>query len=120
MTKPIPSTLLEELTSYGVDDWVDEALVSGNIARRLTEEPEERRIVAIGIITVALTSKLVEAGYIDTDGNFQVWQMSAADAAMKIANDWLALPKPDCTPGEVVWLQNTDLGDELAKAGRLD
>ena len=109
------SSLLNELVLSGLDDWVHDAEVCGNIARRVAESPDDRRIVAIGIVTAALTSNLVDAGQIDSEGNFQPWEMSPTAAASKIAIDWLSLPSPDCAPGELFWLQNTAHGDSLAR-----
>ena len=113
------SSLLNELVLSGLDDWVHDAEVCGNIARGIVQDPNDRRIVAIGIVTAALNSELVQAGKIGPEGNFEPWEMSPAEAASKIASDWLALPDPDCAPGELFWLQNTERGDSIARAAGL-
>lgn len=108
-------SLIEDLVANGVDDWVYEALVCGNIARRRASDPQERRAIALGLIAEALFSGLMVPGSVNRDG-FVPWHCSLAESFERIATAWLNAPDPDVRPGEVVWLSNTESGNRLGEA----
>ncbi len=108
-------TLVQDLVANGVDDWVYEALISGNIARRVVSSPEERRAVAFGLIAEVLFNGLMEAGETPTGMGFVPWGTDAADSLLRIAQGWMTREDPDVGPGEIVWLRNTAKGDALGR-----
>ena len=107
-------TLVEDLVAHGVDDWVDDSLVWGNIAARAAPSVDDRLPVALGVITTALLTGLMVAG--DVMGGFQPWDMSPAESAAAIAQRWLVLDEPGVRPGDICWLCNTSAGEELGRA----
>lgn len=107
-------TLIEDLVTRCVDDWVHEAEVWGEIARRAELSADDRLPIAIGVITFALLSGLVIAG--DVMGGFQPWDMSPSESAAAIADRWLPLEDPAVLPGDICWFCNTPAGDELGRA----
>lgn len=107
-------TLLEDLVAHGVDDWVDDASVWGNIAARAALSVDDRLPIALGVISTALLKGLMIAG--DVMGGFQPWDMSPAESAAAIAERWLALDDPGVRPGDIFWLSNTAAGEELGEA----
>ena len=109
-------TLLEDLVANGVDDWVYEALVYGNIARRVVAAPTERRAVALGLITEALLTGFMEAGETPAGEGFVPWPVEPIDAVTRICREWTARDDPGVGPGEIVWLRNTPKGDALGNA----
>lgn len=109
-------TLVEDMVANGVDDWVDEALVSGNIARRVVSAPTERRAVALGLIAEVLFSGLMEAGETPKGGGFVPWGTDPGESLSRIAERWMGRANPDVGPGEVVWLRNTAAGDTVGTA----
>lgn len=107
-------TLIEDLVAHGVDDWVHDAEVWGNIAGRAALSIEDRLPIALGVITVALLQGLVIAG--DVMGGFQPWATSPSESAAVIAERWLRLADPAVRPGDICWLNNTIAGEELGHA----
>ncbi|MCZ7629439.1 MAG: hypothetical protein M5U19_10470 [Microthrixaceae bacterium] len=75
-------TLIEDMLANGVDDWVDEALVFGNIARRVTEDASDRRAVAIGVIVSVLLAGQMEAGETPSGEGFRRWDVTPEEAAL--------------------------------------
>ena len=106
-------TLIEDLVAHGVDDWVYEALVFGNIARRVASDPTDRRAIAIGLISEALLAGLMEAGETVPGTGFVPWRLDPEQAVVRIAREWTKRDDPGVGPGEIVWLRNTDRGDTL-------
>lgn len=110
-------TLLEDLLANGVDDWVYEALVCGNIARRVADHPNDRRAVAIGLIAAAVLGGYMEAG--STPGGergFVPWGVEPGEATLRVAMEWMARDAVDVGPGEIVWLRNTAKGDAVGRS----
>lgn len=111
------SSLLEELVANGVDDWVYEAWVYGNIASRVVSAPREKRAVALGLITEALLTGLMEAGETPPgEGGFVPWPIEPIEAVARICRTWTAREDPAVGPGEIVWLRNTPTGNALGHA----
>ena len=108
-------SLLEDLVVSGLDDWVDEAEVIGNIARRAAEDLDDRFAIAVGLIQTAILRGLVIPGGLTNEG-FDAWSLSETDAASQVLSRWVAFDNPAVLPGDVVWLKNTDKGDALGLA----
>jgi len=109
-------TLLEDLLANGVDDWVYEALICGNIARRVVDDPADRRAIAIGLIAAAVIDGLVVPGQPVAGGGFEPWDLSPEQATLRVAREWLERAEVDVGPGAIVWLQNTATGDVIGRA----
>lgn len=109
-------TLVEDVLANGVDDWVDEALVFGNIARRVAEDAFDRRAVAIGLIVSVLLAGQMEAGETPTGEGFRPWDATPEEAALRVASEWMARSDVNVYPGEIVWLRNTPVGDAIGQA----
>lgn len=109
-------TLVEDLLANGVDDWVDEALVCGNIARRVVEDAADRRAVAIGLIASVLLAGQMEAGETPPGQGFRPWNLTPGEAVLRIASEWMARSDVNVYPGEIVWLRNTPAGNAIGEA----
>ena len=107
-------TLIEDLVAHGVDDWVDDAWVFGNIASRAALSVEDRLPIAIGVITFSLVKGFVIAG--DVMDGFQPWAMSASQSVRAISERWLTREDPAVRPGDICWFSNTAVGEELGLA----
>lgn len=106
-------TLLENLLCRGVDDWVDDATVFGNIASRVAHTPEDRRLVAVGLLALAVLQGLVVSGDLAQDEGFEPWDVPAEAAARRIVDTWMAASEPSIAPGDVCWLRSTGRGDAI-------
>ncbi|MFT4049173.1 MAG: hypothetical protein QM648_04960 [Solirubrobacterales bacterium] len=107
-------TLLEDLLTRGVDDWVSASelmAVSGDIG---AQSDEDRRTIAIGVATHAILEGLVEPGGVTNDG-FVPWAIPPSEAVIRMAREWLERDDPDVIPGELFWLRNTDSGDRMGR-----
>ena len=100
-------TLVEDMLANGADDWVYEALVSGNIARRVAEDDSDRRAVAIGLIVSVLLAGQMEAVETPSGEGFRPWLATPEEAALRVASEWMARSNVNVYPGEIVWLRNT-------------
>jgi len=116
MTTWLDCTLLEDLLANGVEDWVYEALICGNIARRVVLDPRDRRSVAIGLIAEALINGLVVAGETPPNVGFTAWNCSPIESLQRIVENWSNRSNPDVLPGEIVWLKNTEAGNAIGEA----
>lgn len=109
-------TLIEDMLANGVDDWVDEALVFGNIARRVVADASDRRAVAIGLIESVLLAGQMDAGETVSCMGFRPWDATPEEAALRVASEWMSRADPNVYPGEIVWLRNTSTGDAIGQA----
>jgi hypothetical protein len=108
-------TLLEDLLARGVDDWVYEAEVYGIAQRSGLVDPDQVRMLAVGLIAEALSRGLVIAG--DYDGaQHQPWDCSVGEAVARIEEKWLKWGMEVPTPGALVWLDMTPTGQEIGEA----
>lgn len=109
-----PGSLIEELLARGVDDWVSAAELLDMASSAGVAEPNDRLTVAIGLATEAILRGLVEAGDVSEDG-FTAWSCTPFEAIARVAETWLAREDSLVMPGEIVWLSNTDQGNEMAE-----
>jgi hypothetical protein len=108
-------TLLEDIIARGIDDWVYAAEVHDIAARTGLSDPEQLRMLAVGLIAEALVQGLLVAG--DYDGvEHRPWSVSVGEAIARIAEDWLKWGNEVPTPGAIVWLDLTPAGREIAEA----
>lgn len=107
-------TATEDLLVGGLDDWADASWVYGRVWD-LADDPENRRTMAIGLITEVLVQGLMIPGDVDEQGHHP-WPHSPGDAIERIAREWIIDWKYECpTPGAIVWLANSAVGDEVAR-----
>ncbi len=107
-------TMIEDLVSSGVLDWVSAGEVYGVAASSGVEDPNERRHLAIGLIADVLLRGFMVAG--DTPpGGFVPWASPPTEQLSRIASEWLAKPDAELWIGEICWLRNTELGDALGR-----
>ena len=99
----------------GLDDWVYEAYVYGNLALLVADDPSDRRAISIGLIASTIWSGYMVAGNV-THAGFKQWELSSAQAVSRITESWHARPEIVVSPGEIVWLCNTDKGKEIGQA----
>jgi len=114
MIQSTERTLIEDFLIYGLDDWIHVSAVAGNIVRRVVEDAEDRRAVAIGLMASAVCRGLVQAGEI-VDGKFAPWALDPDRAVAHITDQWMKIEAGEERPGDVVWLCNTEAGDALAQ-----
>jgi hypothetical protein len=108
-------TILEDVLARGVDDWVYEAEVFTIARRSGLTEPDQLRALSLGLITEVIVRGLMTPGEYDGETH-RPWDCSTGDAVVRITEDWLASRDDVPTPGSVVWLSNTELGERMGKA----
>ncbi len=106
-------TAKEDVLIGGLDDDISAEWVLTSIWDDVT--PDNRRPLGIGLIAELLVENCVVAGDIDKDG-FHQWGCSVGESIERITREWLCewgdeLP----TPGAIVWLVNTELGNQVAR-----
>ncbi|WP_295775625.1 hypothetical protein [uncultured Microbacterium sp.] len=107
-------TPLEDVVVGGLDDWIYETWVSNSVWN-LTP-PQNRRTVTLGLIAELLVSGLMIPGTVDRQGHHP-WTCSIGDSIERIVREWITDWGQEVpTPGAIVWLDNTEMGDELARA----
>ena len=76
------------------------------------EDPEERRLITLRMVSGLLEAGLVRAGFPTPDGlGFEPWAETVDEAMARIAHEWDALGRePDI--GEIAWFDITEKGRE--------
>lgn len=106
---PKESVLVEGLYDFVHDSWVI------NYLRKTVAEPQWRT-AAIGLIAELLVNELMLPGDL-SGGEHHPWDCSTGDAIKRITAEWLVYDSYDLPyPGAVVWLANTEAGNEIARA----
>ncbi|WP_166350666.1 hypothetical protein [Phytoactinopolyspora limicola] len=77
-------------------------------------EPEDLRDPSVGLIARLLLTGLVVAGEVDGSGHVP-WDCSAAEAMVRIVEDWNSRSDPFVMPGEIVWLDTTLAGHKIGE-----
>ena len=112
---PGTTQIRNELLDRGRTDMLQLGVVVSVVARHLGRSMEDELVMESTIeeIRDLLESGYVVAGYTARDGDgllyVSSWEIPPADAVKRIEADWMELgrlPKP----GEVVWLELTDVG----------
>lgn len=109
---PKESTLVEGLYDMVYASWVI------NFVRETVPEPLWRP-TTIGLIAELLVEGLMLPGEVDYEGIHHPWDCSAGEAIARIALEWLTTEwSHDGVPypGAIVWLANTEAGNEIARA----
>jgi hypothetical protein len=107
-------SLIEDALANGVDDWVYAAWIAG-IAGRVVSDPDVVRHVSLGLIAELLLNGWMVAGDV-TDVGHVPWEISTAAAIERITREWMTIGDAQLYPGQIVWLANTERGNELGQA----
>lgn len=111
------NAVIPELLVRGLDDWIDLAEVvwvvrSSGLAKTKIEIVDR----SLEVIRILLAKGYANIGeVVDKDGLcFNPWSNAAEDAVARIRRLWQAADQP-LRPGDICWLENTPLGDQVAK-----
>jgi hypothetical protein len=108
-------TLIEDLLVSGLDDPVYAGWIRAIAAQSALTDPGRLRELSLGIIVEVLCPGLMVPGDYDQDGHHP-WPHSPGDAIERISREWLDQWAYDVpAPGAIVWLANTDFGNEVAR-----
>lgn len=108
-------TLVEDLLVSGLDDDAYAAWVYQVVTRSGLTDQGQLRALAIGTIAEVICRGLMVPGDEDRDGHHP-WPESRGDAMERITREWLAeWPDDIPTPGAIVWLANTEAGNNVAR-----
>jgi biotin synthase-related radical SAM superfamily protein len=105
-----------ELLKHGIEDWIQAAEVV-SIVKSNSEinDYEKLRKDTLVIIREVVEMKLMILGDVDESG-FHSWDISVEKSLEKVEKEWDKLGRLPML-GELCWLSNTQLGDELVAYG---
>ncbi|MGH9170159.1 MAG: hypothetical protein ACRD0Z_04735 [Acidimicrobiales bacterium] len=107
-------TLVEELLVSGLKDPAYAAWVRAIATQSGLTNSEQLRELALGLITEVICLGLMVPGDYDQGGH-HAWPHSPGDAIERIAREWLNDSGDEApTPGAIVWLANTESGNDVA------
>lgn len=97
----------------GLDDWVDAAEVAW-VARSVggASGDDETRDLSIAVIRNVLTRGWMTIGDVTTAG-YTPWRLDVEASVKRVSEAWKKSSRPRL--GDVCWLSNTELGDEVAR-----
>jgi hypothetical protein len=100
----------------GLDDWVGLWEIVRLVRERESGDINDLDVksLVIGLLTQLLDNDEVQVGSLINGGEFSSWPSSKEEAMRDIITAWENLGR-DPNIGEVCWLQNTELGDRLAR-----
>jgi hypothetical protein len=107
------SKLIEKVLFSGLADWVtlyDVHRLAFDVGG--AKDEEDARRLTIETIRRLLDDGLAQVGDV-SDGGFFPWATSLEDSLRRIEKEWASLNR-EFFPGDVCWLANTPLGDQLA------
>ncbi|WP_460852952.1 hypothetical protein [Nocardioides montaniterrae] len=85
------------------------------VARESADEPLDVSLArALRIVDDLITRGLAVAG--DAAADFVPWDSTPPVSSVRIADEWRRRDDPFVAPGEIVWLDLTDAGEEAARA----
>jgi hypothetical protein len=103
----------EDVVVGGLDDWIYASWVTNSVWDLVAAE--NRRTMTLGLIAELLVERLMVPGDVDDQGHHP-WPHSPGEAVERIAREWLAEWQDEIpTPGAIVWLANTERGNEVAR-----
>lgn len=106
----------EDVLVGGLDDWADAGWVYSSTRLAGVVDAESRRILTIGLIAELIVEGLMIPGDVDEQGHHP-WMLSRGEAIERIAREWLSEWREEIpTPGAIVWLDNTETGDAIARS----
>jgi len=108
------SEIQQAVLVEGLDDWVGLWTVAREVREGGGRASEVVRQQVVDLIRQLNEAGYVRVGHPTSEGTFRAWKLSPAEAAERIGEEWSALGRdPDI--GEICWLENTELGDEVAR-----
>ena len=108
-------TLAADLLARAADDWVSAAGVIDLAGRSGIQDGDELRDLAVGLIARLVVTGMVVPGDV-TDAGHSPWQCSNGEGLARIAEEWATRADPFVMPGEIVWLDTTELGQRAGEA----
>ena len=106
----------EDVVVGGLTDWAYAAWVYSSSHLAGLTDYNQRRTYTLGLIAELLVEGLMRPGDVDQQGH-HAWPCSPGEAVERITREWLTdWPNVVPTPGAIVWLANTEKGDELARS----
>ncbi|MGL5930112.1 MAG: hypothetical protein ACRCY8_14365 [Dermatophilaceae bacterium] len=107
-------SLEENLLARAAEDWVSAAEVIDLVRQSGASAPDDLRDLAVGVIARLLLTGSLIAGDLD-DSTHVPWNCSAAEAVARIVERWVTYRDPRVMPGEIVWLDTTQQGQEIGE-----
>ncbi len=106
----------EDLLVGGLDDWADAGWALQSARLSGATDPVALRDLTLSLIAEVLREGLMVPGDI-VGGDHVPWHGSAQETAERITREWVDEWGDEVpTPGAIVWLSNTEAGDEIARA----
>lgn len=100
---------------HGLEDWVGLWVVVRFLREAAPEaSSSEIRTMTLALIRELLDQQLMQLGFPQADGSFSPLDAPTADTIARIDAEWQHLGR-EPTIGDIVWLENTDQGDDLAR-----
>ena len=116
MAEPAPRTPKEDLLVGGLTDWADASWAAQSARLSGVQGGPALRDLTLGLVAEVLREGLMVPGYLFATYHLP-WPCDAEEAAARIAQEWIDEWGDDVpTPGAIVWLNNTEAGDEVAQA----
>lgn len=108
-------TMKEELLLEGFYDWAYASWVTVSAGLSGIKQYPHLRTMSLGLIAEVLVEGLMVPGDV-AEGKHYPWACSTGEAIVRITNEWLTeFPDEMPYPGAIVWLQNTEAGNEIAR-----
>ncbi|MEJ2888808.1 hypothetical protein [Actinomycetospora aeridis] len=102
-----------EILLRGLDDWVSLAEARSLVSLAEPGSPAEVREATLRAMTLLVEHDLARLG--ELDPRFVPWPLSKEDGLQRVRREWWD-PERDLVPGNVVWIDNTPVGDEVARS----
>ena len=117
MDEPVPQLSAEngagKILLRGLIDWVSLAEARWLVSLAEPGTPAEVREATLRAITLLVEHDLVRLG--ETTPRFEPWRLSQEDGLQRVRREW-SDPEQELRPGNIVWLDNTPAGDDVARA----
>lgn len=97
----------------GLDDWVSLAEARSLVSLAEPGPPAEVREATLRAIALLVENDLAQLG--ELDPRFVEWPLSKEDGLQRVRREWWD-PDRDLVPGNIVWIDNTSAGDDIARA----
>jgi hypothetical protein len=110
------SEFTEQIVVSGLDDWINELWIVEILRRSGVVEPKIQRSLTIALVAQVVALNWMTPGQLVGGGEFVPWNLPLSESIARVSTAW----KPEWSaeaiqPGQIVWLANTDLGDQVAK-----
>jgi len=97
----------------GQDDWVSLAEARFLVSLAEPGPPDAVREATLRAITLLVDHDLARLG--ELNPRFEPWPLSKSEGLERVRRDWWD-PERDLVPGNVVWIDNTPAGDDIARS----